>query len=607
MFWEVIMNLLIVDDEYYTVESISNKIRTLRPDFFEIFCAYNLTQALEAFSAHPIDLMICDIEMPGGSGLELLDQIRQAHYETVCIFLTAYAKFEYISRAMKLSSSDYLLKPLDDHALLEALDKACAQCEKQQKDRVNTLHANYWKESELPLAEQFFLDLLNGSISSAPSEVMDEIRYRRLNVELIHQPFCPLLIQTGQKSVFAASDNRTLYEFALKNIAREYFFEPGELPLTIRVLDGFYLLLLPVSTHSRDAVIGRCRQALTDFVTHFPFSINFFVDQKVCLPEDLRKAFLSMKAFAGKNVTYENHVFDLAAETEAPVQTPFQPIPSDRWSDLLTSGKTEQLQIEVFAFLNQTKSSGTATREFLTGFYYQFLQLLFRQMDHPGSEDEAFRRQIDLSLQYGLPIAVHTRDAWPETVTIMREYRGRGVRGVFHAYSDGIETYRKLKECGDFVFGIGGVVTFKKSRLAEVAGEMELRDLVLETDCPYLTPAPHRGERNESAWVRYVCEKVAQIKGLTPEEVAEATTANAERMFGRPQNRPAPSHGRKIFDAPEANRQAAAPPCGGLPATAFRADPRELPPENATEVPENESSDHASPSSDNGLSRPERA
>ena len=391
------MNLLIVDDEYYTVESISNKIRTLRPDFFEIFCAYNLTQALEIFSTHPIDLMICDIEMPGGSGLELLDQIRQAHYETVCIFLTAYAKFEYISRAMKLSSSDYLLKPLDDHALLEALDKACAQCEKQQKDRVNTLHANYWKESELPLAEQFFLDLLNGSISSAPSEVMDEIRYRRLNVELIHQPFCPLLIQTGQKSVFAASDNRTLYEFALKNIAREYFFEPGELPLTIRVLDGFYLLLLPASTHTRDSVVGRCRQALTDFVTHFPFSLNFFVFQKICLPESLLDAFLALKQFAAKNVTYENHVFDLAQETRTAVPASSQPIPSDRWSDLLLAGKTEQLQIEVFAFLNQLKSSGTATREFLTGFYYQFLQLLFRQMDHPGSEDEAFRRQITVA------------------------------------------------------------------------------------------------------------------------------------------------------------------------------------------------------------------
>ena len=226
---------------------------------------------------------------------------------------------------------------------------------------------------------------------------------------------------------------------------------------------------------------------------------------------------------------------------------------------------------------------------------------------------EAFTKQCRLAATYDLPVAIHTRAAWKdmcrtvETETKAAREKGLRLRGVFHAFAEDADTYRQLKECGDFLFGIGGVVTFKKSRLADTVREMELDDLVLETDCPYLTPAPHRGERNESAWVRYVCEKVAQIKGLTPEEVAEATTANAERMFGRPQNRPAPSHGRKFFDAPEANRQAAAPPCGGLPATAFRADPRELPPENATEVPENESSDHASPSSDNGLSRPERA
>ena len=77
------------------------------------------------------------------------------------------------------------------------------------------------------------------------------------------------------------------------------------------------------------------------------------------------------------------------------------------------------------------------------------------------------------------------------------------------------------------------MVTFKKSKLAEAVREMELRDIVLETDCPYLTPAPHRGERNESAYVRYVCEKVAELKGLTPSETGEATTANAERIFGK--------------------------------------------------------------------------
>ncbi|WP_418408033.1 TatD family hydrolase [Alistipes sp.] len=158
---------------------------------------------------------------------------------------------------------------------------------------------------------------------------------------------------------------------------------------------------------------------------------------------------------------------------------------------------------------------------------------LYWSRDYRQEQYEAFRRQIDLSLAYGLPIAVHTRDAWPETAELMRTYRGRGVRGVFHAFSDSAETYRELKNYGDFAFGIGGVVTFRKSKLADVVREMDLCDIVLETDCPYLTPVPHRGERNESAYVRFVCEKVAELKGLTPEEVATATTANAERIFGK--------------------------------------------------------------------------
>ncbi|WP_295938415.1 TatD family hydrolase [uncultured Alistipes sp.] len=146
-------------------------------------------------------------------------------------------------------------------------------------------------------------------------------------------------------------------------------------------------------------------------------------------------------------------------------------------------------------------------------------------------QTEAFRRQIDLSLEYGLPIAVHVRDAWPETVAVIREYRGRGVKGVFHAYSSDIETYRKLKDYGDFVFGIGGVVTFKKSKLADIVRQMDLHDIVLETDSPYLTPAPHRGERNEPAYVRYVCEKIAELKGISPGCAAEITSTNAERIF----------------------------------------------------------------------------
>lgn len=152
--------------------------------------------------------------------------------------------------------------------------------------------------------------------------------------------------------------------------------------------------------------------------------------------------------------------------------------------------------------------------------------------DFRDEQIEAFRAQCRMAVDCGLPVAVHTRSAYPEMISIVEELRDSGLRGVFHAFAEDVETYRRLRSCGDFLFGIGGVVTFRKSRLAETVREMELRDLVLETDCPYLTPAPHRGERNESAYVRFVCDKVAEIKGLSSEEVAAATTANARRMFG---------------------------------------------------------------------------
>lgn len=157
---------------------------------------------------------------------------------------------------------------------------------------------------------------------------------------------------------------------------------------------------------------------------------------------------------------------------------------------------------------------------------------LYWSHDFRNEQIEAFRRQIDLALRFDLPIAVHVRDAWPETLEVIETYRGQGLRGVFHAFSDTVETARRLMSCGDFRFGIGGVVTYKKSKVADVVRELSLDDLVLETDCPYLTPVPHRGERNESAYVRYVCAKVAGIKGIDEAQVAAATTANAARMFG---------------------------------------------------------------------------
>lgn len=154
-----------------------------------------------------------------------------------------------------------------------------------------------------------------------------------------------------------------------------------------------------------------------------------------------------------------------------------------------------------------------------------------------AEQREAFVAQCRLAAKLDLPVAIHTRSAWDDMCEILEREtrlaaeRGEHLRGVLHAFSEDAEVYRRLKSCGDWLFGIGGVVTFKKSIVAQAVAEMALEDIILETDCPYLTPVPYRGKRNESAYVSYVCEKVAEIKGVSADEVARITSENARKMF----------------------------------------------------------------------------
>ena len=143
----------------------------------------------------------------------------------------------------------------------------------------------------------------------------------------------------------------------------------------------------------------------------------------------------------------------------------------------------------------------------------------------------AFHRQIELALQYGLPIVIHSRESMKESIGVVREHQKGGVRGIFHCYGGDATAAREIVELG-FYLGIGGVLTYKNSGLPDAIREIPLEWLVLETDAPYLSPVPFRGKRNESSYLRYVVAKLAEVKGLSVEEVAEVTTRNAQKIFG---------------------------------------------------------------------------
>ncbi len=145
---------------------------------------------------------------------------------------------------------------------------------------------------------------------------------------------------------------------------------------------------------------------------------------------------------------------------------------------------------------------------------------------------ECFERQVGWAARYDLPLMIHARNAHRELVDIIARHAGKGLRGVFHCFTGTAEEARDLLAFDGFLLGIGGVLTFKKSKLPEVlTTAVPLSRIVLETDSPYMAPVPHRGQRNESAYVVEVAKKLADIYGVTLQEVNRATTDNVLSVF----------------------------------------------------------------------------
>lgn len=143
----------------------------------------------------------------------------------------------------------------------------------------------------------------------------------------------------------------------------------------------------------------------------------------------------------------------------------------------------------------------------------------------------ALQQQLEWALEFDLPVIIHVRDAFRETMEALAPYRNKGLRGVFHSFTGSIDDAREIIEFGGFYLGINGIVTFKNSGLADTVSHINLSHIMMETDAPYLTPAPHRGKRNESAYVQLVCRKLADIYLCTEKEIESITTRNALHLF----------------------------------------------------------------------------
>ena len=155
---------------------------------------------------------------------------------------------------------------------------------------------------------------------------------------------------------------------------------------------------------------------------------------------------------------------------------------------------------------------------------------------HEGKEyvkeqKEVLRLQFELAAKLGLPVNIHLRDAWEDFLAILKDCKHLNLRGNLHCFSGSYEIYKEANRYGNWSVGIGGVITFKNSKLAQTVARIPMEHILLETDAPYLAPVPYRGKRNESSYLPLIAEKVAEVKGISMEECAAITTNNAETLF----------------------------------------------------------------------------
>ena len=144
---------------------------------------------------------------------------------------------------------------------------------------------------------------------------------------------------------------------------------------------------------------------------------------------------------------------------------------------------------------------------------------------------EAFHQQAEWALQYDIPLVIHSRNSTNECIEVVRKHQAGKLKGVFHCFSGTAEQAKKIVDLG-FYLGIGGVLSFKNSGLDKAIADVDLSNIVLETDAPYLSPVPYRGKRNECGYILYVAQKLAELKGIPVSAIDSITSNNASKLFG---------------------------------------------------------------------------
>lgn len=369
-------SLLIVDDEVHAVKGIESAIDWEKLQVTSLYTAYNIRQAKEVYDNHSIDIMLCDIEMPQGSGLELLTWVREHHPHVESVFLTCHADFEYAKQAMQLGSLDYILKPIPYAELEKVIVKAINKINTNNELTEFSRYGQYWFQQQPLLTEQFWLDILNQTISSNEAAIRKAAADRNLPY-LEGARYLPVLISIQRWHKYLSVRDEKIMEFALRNAANESILEQGKIGHLIQCGKGKLIALISVEIGvdlDLPAIRAVCASYISTCNTYFYCDLSCYVGNMVHAHE-LSAMADKLAAAERDNVALDNKVFVL--DGRFPSSNTFNMPNMSVWAVLLKDGETDKLISKIAGYLDDQVRADCLDANLLHQFHQDLLQMVY--------------------------------------------------------------------------------------------------------------------------------------------------------------------------------------------------------------------------------------
>jgi two-component system, response regulator YesN len=394
------LHLLIVDDEILFVEGLKSELDWEALGIGQVFTAYNIRQAKEIFEVHRIDLMLCDIEMPRGNGLELLSWVKEVHPETESIFLTCHADFQYAQQAVQLGSFDYLLKPVPPSKLEMVIQKAREKISQKSELQQYSQYGQFWFRYQPLLIERFWLDILHQTIPSSPGAISKAAGDRNIPYSE-EMRFLPLLMSIQRYHKDLSLRDEKILEYALQNSLEEmvtglkknvHIFALGERKLlAILSWDQGSLSEMEQLKAGCTAYIESCQQ-------YFYCDLSIYMG-KQAYGHEVAAIVRELSNLNKNNVAYSNKVFQL---TGMPVNSSEDLTLPDMnvWSVMLKEGAVQEVFSEAEQFLSGLVNRSGLDAGVLHQFQHDLLQLVYYVLKLKGIQAHQLLRDsetLDLS------------------------------------------------------------------------------------------------------------------------------------------------------------------------------------------------------------------